>query len=307
MPIMKLDHFQGCLLGLALGDALGAPFEGGPLERLAWRLIGKTRHGQMRWTDDTQMSLDIAKSLIINSSINPDDLARRFAQSYHWSRGYGPGAARLLKKIAKGADWRQANRLIFPTGSYGNGAAMRAPVIGLFYFNKPDPLKNAATDSAMITHAHPLGLEGAVIVAKATAAALQGSDGLELIRLAFKDCAHDDFLSRFEMALEWLNSKNEAPSKQVAKLLGNGIAATHSCVTAVYLAARFQECSFLSMMQFIKEMKGDVDTISAMAGAIWGASRGVQHLPPEHFTRLEKYDVLMGVASQLHSEAIKNH
>ena len=254
MPIMKLDHFQGCLLGLALGDALGAPFEGGPLERLAWRLIGKTRHGQMRWTDDTQMSLDIAKSLIINSSIKPDDLARRFAQSYHWSRGYGPGAARLLKKIAKGADWRQANRLIFPTGSYGNGAAMRAPLIGLFYFSKPDLLNKAATDSAMITHAHPLGLEGAVIVAKATAAAVQGSDGLELIRLAFEDCAHDEFLSRFEMAMDWLNSKNEAPSKQVAKLLGNGIAATHSCVTAVYLAARFQECSFLSMMQFIKEM-----------------------------------------------------
>ena len=302
---MKLDHFQGCLLGLALGDALGAPFEGGPLERLAWRLIGKTRHGQMRWTDDTQRSLDIAKSLIINSSINPDDLARRFAQSYHWSRGYGPGAARLLKKIAKGADWRQANRLIFPTGSYGNGAAMRAPVIGLFYFNKPDPLKKAATDSAMITHAHPLGLEGALIVAKATAAAVQGSNGLELIRLAFEDCTQDDFLSRFEMALEWLNSKNEAPSKQVAKSLGNGIAATHSCVTAVYLAARFQECPFLSMMQFIKEIKGDVDTISAMAGAIWGASRGFQNLPPEPLSRLEKNEHLMEVASQLHSQAIK--
>jgi poly(ADP-ribose) glycohydrolase ARH3 len=303
---MKLDHFQGCLLGLALGDALGAPFEGGPLERLAWRLIGKTRHGQMRWTDDTQMSLDIAKSLIINSSINPDDLARRFAQSYHWSRGYGPGAARLLKKIAKGADWRQANRLIFPTGSYGNGAAMRAPLIGLFYFNKPDLLNKAATDSAMITHAHPLGLEGAVIVANATTAAVQGADGLEQVRAASAYCKHNDFLSRFEIALEWLNSKNAAPSKQVAKSLGNGIAATHSCVTAVYLAARFQESSFLTMMQFIKEMRGDVDTISAMAGAIWGASRGFQHLPPEHLTRLEKYEVLMGVASQLHSEAIKN-
>src|SRR6202008_4200566 len=37
-----LDQFQGCLLGLALGDAMGAPHEGGPVERLVWKLIGKT-------------------------------------------------------------------------------------------------------------------------------------------------------------------------------------------------------------------------------------------------------------------------
>lgn len=56
--------FNGCLLGLALGDAFGAPREGGPLERLLWLLIGKTRDGCRRWTEDTQMSLDLAESLI---------------------------------------------------------------------------------------------------------------------------------------------------------------------------------------------------------------------------------------------------
>jgi len=100
------DRFEGCLLGLALGDALGAPHEGGLLERCVWRLIGKTRQGEMRWTDDTQMSLDLAESLIAGGAVDPDDLARRFAGSYRWSRGYGPGAARILKRIGRGADWR---------------------------------------------------------------------------------------------------------------------------------------------------------------------------------------------------------
>ena len=82
------EQFQGCLLGLALGDALGAKSEGGAAERMAWRMLGRTRTGRLRWTDDTQMTLDLAESLLAHGTLDPDDLARRFAQSYRWSRGY---------------------------------------------------------------------------------------------------------------------------------------------------------------------------------------------------------------------------
>src|SRR5688572_396147 len=128
-----VDQFQGCLLGLALGDALGAPLEGGILERLLWRAIGVSRKGEMRWTDDTQMSVDLVESFLAQGRVNPDDLARRFAKSYRWSRGYGPGAAKVLKRIARGTDWRKANRSVYRDGSYGNGAAMRAPILGLIH------------------------------------------------------------------------------------------------------------------------------------------------------------------------------
>ena len=56
---MDLERYRGCLVGLAMGDALGAPYEGGVLERAVWRLLGRTRAGELRWTDDTQMSLDL--------------------------------------------------------------------------------------------------------------------------------------------------------------------------------------------------------------------------------------------------------
>ena len=58
------DKYLGCFLGLAIGDAYGAPFEGGYIERLLWRIIGKTNNGKIRYTDDTQMSIDLAKSFI---------------------------------------------------------------------------------------------------------------------------------------------------------------------------------------------------------------------------------------------------
>ncbi len=65
--------YVGCLLGLACGDAMGAPQEGGMIERLVWRFIGKTESGSLRWTDDTQMSLDLAKSLLAKGALFQDD------------------------------------------------------------------------------------------------------------------------------------------------------------------------------------------------------------------------------------------
>ncbi|MEM7263089.1 MAG: ADP-ribosylglycohydrolase family protein, partial [Planctomycetota bacterium] len=135
---VAVDRFEGVLLGLALGDAFGAPFEGGLLERWLWRWLGTTRSGEVRWTDDTQMSLDLADSLLTHGEVNQDDLARRFAASYRWSRGYGPGAAKLLKRIARGADWREANRSVFRDGSFGNGGAMRVPILGVCFAAQQD-------------------------------------------------------------------------------------------------------------------------------------------------------------------------
>lgn len=304
---MRLDHFQGALLGLALGDALGAAFEGGPMERLTWRLIGRTREGFTRWTDDTRMSLDIAESILACPNLDTVDLARRFAAGYHWSRGYGPGAARVLKQIARGTPWQEANRHYYKDGSFGNGAAMRAPVIGLYFANRPSDLVNATKASAEITHAHQLGMEGAVVIAKATAAAVQGAGPDEILSVAADAGRMPLFRSRFEIATEWHSSSKMPSAKEVARQLGNGIAATESCVTAVYVATRFQHSPFLQMLDFIKAIKGDVDTIGAMAGALWGASRGAGDLPQEKLDRLEKMEMIKSVAAQLHQVVISQN
>jgi ADP-ribosylglycohydrolase len=51
MDHVNADRFEGCLLGLALGDALGARYEGGLAERLLWSFIASTTGGRVRWTD----------------------------------------------------------------------------------------------------------------------------------------------------------------------------------------------------------------------------------------------------------------
>lgn len=117
---LTLDQFAGCMLGLATGDAVGAPHEGGLLERLVWRVIGRTSDRCLRWTDDTQMALDLAESLLNHDGVCLEALAKRFASSYRWSRGYGPGAAKVLKRIRCGEPWERAARAVYAEGSYGN-------------------------------------------------------------------------------------------------------------------------------------------------------------------------------------------
>jgi ADP-ribosylglycohydrolase len=258
----------------------------------------------MRWTDDTQMSLDVAESLVAKGELDADDLAVRFARSYRWSRGYGPGAARLLKRIARGAHWRQANRSVYPDGSFGNGGAMRAPVVGLFYARRRDELAAAARHSASVTHAHPLGMEGAVLVASATALALDTSHPLEILQGAAASCELEPFTARLDIATRWLRSGDEPPPAEVSRMLGNGITADAACVTAFYIALRFLDRSFQEMQQFVAASRGDVDTIGAMAGALWGAANGAAKLPPDRLTKLEQRGRLVNLASALHARRI---
>ena len=295
----SVDLAVGCFLGLALGDALGAPFEGGLLERGVWKLIGKTRRGEMRWTDDTQMSLDLAEVLISAGRVDPDALAAQFARSYRWSRGYGPSTARVLRRVAKGRAWRKAVHAAHPGGSFGNGAAMRAPVLGIFYASAPEGLRDEARVSASVTHAHPLGIEGAVLIAQATADILLRRPASHVVAVALEACASDAFSKKLERARSWLEAAATPSPGDVRRALGSGTTAPDSAVTALYLGLRFQHEPFQDLLDFVRQCGGDTDTIGAMSGALWGAANGAEALPDEYLSRLEARPYIEEVARSL--------
>ena len=293
------NRVAGSLLGLALGDAFGAPHEGGILERALWGLLGK-RNGKRRWTDDTQMSIDMAESLVACGGVDQEDLARRFAASYRWSRGYGPGAAKVLKRIRRGQPWEVASRSVYPEGSFGNGGAMRAPMVGLFFAGgSDDEIADAARRTAEVTHAHPLGRDGAVLIALAASLAYAGRMPQEtMARLCGYPLA-TQYRSRLQVAAEWLDDATPRPARAVARELGNGIAAVESCVTAVYVGLAFRSRPFMELLDYAIELRGDVDTIAAMAGAIWGASCGIAGLPEGLLRQLGQRERLARLAHGL--------
>jgi ADP-ribosylglycohydrolase len=265
--VSTLDRFTGSLLGLALGDAVGASPE---------------EEGELRWTDDTAMALGLARALVESGGVDQDALAARWAEDFDPRRHYGGGASRLLTLVAEGTDWRTAGRAIFPGGSYGNGAAMRAAPLGLF-FSEQQARDRAAVAAAEITHAHPLGIEGGRLMAHAAALALEAGDGLpgRLAALA----AHVEFRSR-------LGSGGAA--------LGNGALAVESVPTAVHLFERHRNRPFLDLLRAVIDLGGDTDTIGAMAGALWGARRGAGALPGHLLARLEARADIEHVARTLY-------
>jgi len=291
------DRFVGSMLGLAPGDAMGVKYEFGDYGYSLWVAMGCDKSGMLRWTDDTEMAIGLAESLVECKGVDPDRLAKRWAEKMQEVRGYGGGAVQLLDLIRQGAPWQKANRAVFPDGSFGNGAAMRAAPLGLYYHRDEDELREAVTSASRITHAHPLGIEGGLLVARAVALALaERFDARRFLDELYEFSDRDEFSLRLALARKWMDQK--APIERVREDLGTAVVAHKSVVTAIYSFCRFSD-DFQGLMKFIIELGGDTDTIGAMAGGIFGAKNGAAALPQDLLVKLEARGEIERIAREL--------
>ncbi|MCD6455241.1 MAG: ADP-ribosylglycohydrolase family protein [Methanophagales archaeon] len=281
--------FIGALIGTAVGDASGAPLEGYSMDEVnsvkgrsdTWEMISG------RYTDDTEMMIGVAESLIENKGFNGEDMALRFIENYDPGRGYGPGSKEALRRITEGESWEEASKTLFGgKGSYGNGAAMRIAPVGVFYYDDADKLREIAYTSSHITHSHVLGKEGAALQAFSIALAVRGTEK-EAMMLELKEfvktVVYKEKLSKVESLLE---NGTEVSKREVISELGNGEAAFNSVPTAVYSFLRAG--SFKDAIVYAVSLGGDTDTIGAMTGAISGAYYGEGGIPEEWEKKLEE-------------------
>ena len=294
----EINNYRGCLIGLALGDALCAPYEGGILERMLWKFFSKTKNNEIRYTDDTQMSIDLASSITAYKGINQDALAEKFANSYKWSRGYGPSAAKILKKMRRGENWRNLNKSQFKDGSFGNGAAMRIAPVALYYHQDRQQLLLAVEQSSIITHAHEYAIIGAKNIAITISLVINQLPNDMILDDLIKN-NKSQYREKLLTAKKWLTSGKIADPEDVVITLGNGIQAINSTVTAIYIALTFMHLSYTDMIKFICKCKGDTDTIAAMAGAIWGARNGIKAINHPLLNRLESKQEIITLADSL--------
>ena len=275
--------FRGALLGSAVGDALGAPVEGYDREMVGSVYGGEWEMIYGRYTDDTEMMIGVAESLIENKGFNGADMALKFIQNYNVKRGYGPGSKEVLRRIREGESFADASGKLFGgKGSYGNGAAMRIAPVGLFYFDTPDMLWEIAYKSANITHSHELGKAGAALQAFAVALAVRGRK--EDMLLKQKEVVKTDTYKGKVGKLKALLDEG-ATEKRVISELGNGMAAFESVPTAIYSFLRSD--NFKDSVVYAISLGGDTDTIGAMTGAISGAYYGEAAIPKAWLERLE--------------------
>jgi poly(ADP-ribose) glycohydrolase ARH3 len=272
------DRFIGCFLGLAIGDALGGKFEAQNADAIRQRfptsaaLLGCPQE-EIWYTDDTQMAIGVAETLVAHGEIVEERLCAAFVANYVPSRGYGRGARAALEAMEEGRDYREVAEQYFPGGSYGNGAAMRVAPVGLLFRDDRSRLWEQARLSALPTHRHALGIEGAQLLALAVAHASRAD------RFC-KDDLFAELLAATESAEYRGKLEQAAQAQSPAELadLGNRIEALHSVPTAIASFAMTPD-SFKATIANVIFLGGDTDTLAAMAGAISGAHVGLSGLP----------------------------
>lgn len=276
------EKFAGALLGTAVGDVLGAPFEGArPDDRRAVEELQLT--AASRYTDDTHMTIGMAQSLVEQGGFDGAHMATTFTHNFAaepW-RGYGSGPPQIFAMLAQGVPWDQAGRTLFGGhGSWGNGAAMRVAPAALFAFRDLSQVAWLAQQTGQITHTHPLGIAGAVLQATALALLVRHLPDTPLdipafladLRAAVHDPVYHEKLTRIADLLP------DSPAPEVIRTLGNGIAAVDSVPTAIYAFLRSPD-SFAQVIAYAVSLGGDADTIAAMAGALSGAYLGASAIP----------------------------
>jgi poly(ADP-ribose) glycohydrolase ARH3 len=272
------NRFAGCFLGLAIGDALGGRFEAQSAGAIRDRFSSVEEliaypQDEIWYTDDTQMAIGVAETLVANGQIIEEHLCRAFVDNYVPSRGYGRGARAVLEAMEAGRDYSQVAEQYFPGGSFGNGAAMRVAPVGLLFRDNPARLWDQARLSSVTTHRHSLGIEGAQLLALAVALC---SHSDQFDRAAF----FDELLSACESAeyREKLSTARQVRSPEQLAGLGNRIEALHSVPTSIASFALTPE-SFEETISNVIFLGGDTDTLAAMAGALSGAYLGNSRLP----------------------------
>jgi poly(ADP-ribose) glycohydrolase ARH3 len=299
------ERARGVLLGLALGDALGAPFEG--RSRIAGAQIDAWIDAReaLRWTDDTHMALTLARHLADDPELDdPEALGAAFARAYGlepW-RGYGSGPPQVFAMVEQGLGFEQAAGSLFRgSGSFGNGAAMRVAPIGLLpAAMDPRQAARLAELQARVTHTHPDAIDGATVVAQVIAGLIDlarvDDDALvRVVSAAIGRLSEGSVRDRLLDVVDVLASGGEAAT--AAGRCGTGVAAKESVPAA--FAALLGGGDPLRVVTTAIRFGGDTDTIAAMAGAMAGAAWGLEHLPDALLDRLEARAELERLAETL--------
>lgn len=292
----------GALSGGAVGDAIGEIAFSHPDREALLARLGET--AELRYTDDTVMTLAVAESLIEHGAIEPQILGNRLKELYHkepW-RGYGESARHIFSLVEnEGIGYLDAaQRLQGGAGSLGNGAAMRVAPVAL-YAHRTDDLYDRVAAASRLTHAHPVGIDGAAVLARAQALALRMNPqrpfsphalAAELIEFA----RTPELREKLELIPGLLD--NETATSEAAEHLGLSTAAHKSVPFALYCFLshphEFMECVLCAVLN-----GGDRDTMGAMTGSVSGAFLGIAAIPAQWLARLEDHQHIEALAREL--------
>jgi ADP-ribosylglycohydrolase len=297
-PFPKRRAIIGCILGTAVGDALGLACEGLSRGRQLRMFPGLNGYkllpfGKGMCSDDTEHTCMLAQSLITLHPSTHDDIEKltgALASSFAWRlrfwllglpAGIGLATLRAILKLWIGFPARASG--VF---SAGNGPAMRVAVLGVCYGDDLPRLRALVRAATRITHTDPKAEHGALAVALAAHLAGAGTNVTPL-----------DFASRLRALLgedgkalldlvDHVARSVEAKESAADYMARNGCAdgvsgyIFHTVPAALHVWLAHQN-DYRGGVAAMVRLGGDSDTSAAIVGAIIGARVGKEGIPPE--------------------------
>jgi ADP-ribosyl-[dinitrogen reductase] hydrolase len=302
------------LVGQAVGDALGMPFEklGDEVHSDLATWDGSYQPGTWHklpaghWTDDTEMAECLATSLHACNGFDGRDVARRYlAWSQATPHGMGGTTRAAMEKLAIGADWRRSGISFDDPNKVGSAPPMRAAPIGA-YFSNESTIFNACRQDAYITHADPEAVAASFAVALSVHLVLQGIEPTDVLprvlaaihraTLVSPPTHVEKSLADAHAALV-LGHSPELFTSECAGRRGNAWQITASAIYCALWATNFRDGVIAAV-----KLGGDADTRGAIAGAILGARFGLEGIPDAYKQGLLKFEELRQRDQRLTSE-----
>ncbi len=300
MPYNLQKHFEGILLGTAVGDAIGLPREG-LSRRRAQRLFGgpPLRHrfvfGRGMTSDDTEHTRMVAQALLASRG-DPQRFARSFAWRLRWwflglPAGVGLATGKACLKLWLGFGPRRSG-----VWSAGNGPAMRSAILGVYAWNDPDALARLVTASTRVTHTDPAAEHGALAVALAAAYAVRcaslgrtvaAHDYLELVK---EQLGGTSMLHLIDDLVGHVGRGTSFDEYLAMRGLSDGISGyvNHTVPVCLY-SWLLSPSDFRAVVERVVTAGGDADSTGAIAGALAGVTSGADGIPAEWLDRLAEW------------------
>lgn len=310
MDVIALERYQGCMLGLAVGDAIGAQVEfmrPGDFEPVV-DMVGGGVFGLPAgaFTDDTSMALCLAQSLIERNGFDPIDQMQRYLR---WMReGYMSSTGRAFDVGGTCADAIlrfEATRMPYPGSTNpvraGNGSIMRLAPVPLFFARDPEKAVEMSAASSCTTHGALNAVDGCRYLGALIVGAVRGASKQELLSAQYTPAP--GLWERAPLADAIRNiAEGSFAAKEPPDIRGTGyvVDSLEAALWAFHRANSFEEGLMLAV-----NLGDDADTTAAVYGQLAGAFYGVSAIPQRFRDQLVMRDLIEELAGKLYERAFE--
>jgi ADP-ribosyl-[dinitrogen reductase] hydrolase len=287
------DRSLGALLGMAVGDALGAPVEGLSSEEIAERhggrlteMVGGGVHDMPPGsaTDDTEMTICLARALIASGGYDHDAALREYVEWYRTGPvGIGRTVSGVLERVAAGTPVYEAVREQHEASggsTASNGVLMRTTPIAIAFAGNEAGLRDATLSDAALTHYDPLAGKAALLHNQVVSWLL--TDGHARVEQELREPSWLD--ERLEdVVIPATTGAREHAAEHVRGAGAFAISTVSVALTALFSAPTFEEG-----LVWAVNLGGDADTNASVAGALLGARHGARAIPARWLDALQR-------------------